>query len=88
MVALERITFGVLIRQWRLRTFRREKAGGFVPAAKYTRYGNECIPSAVDPSIDRLILMPLESAVNTTIVFIISTPPSCSELSACGVSAS
>ena len=37
MAALGRITFGVLIRQWMQQTFRRERAGGFVPAAKYNR---------------------------------------------------
>ena len=37
MAALGHITFGVLIRQWRRQTFRRGRAGGFVPAAKFTR---------------------------------------------------
>jgi hypothetical protein len=37
MAALELITFGVSIRLWRHQTFQRERVGGFVLVAKYTR---------------------------------------------------
>ncbi len=51
----------------------------FCPSCEVNQVRIECIPSVAEPSINRLIWMPLESAVNATIIFVIPAPPSRSE---------